>query len=133
MIDRTRLVAGQAVQLLHGAAEVVFELDQPGAEFRLEFDHPEVRLALAQNAEGLEILHGFLDRPEEPPGPRYIAKAAGARRIRVFLDYGSLEVFADGGRLAGTKRIAGFEPVRGLRLIATQGAVTQATVWSLRL
>ncbi|RKE86303.1 GH32 C-terminal domain-containing protein [Rhizobium sp. AG855] len=133
MIDRTRLVAGQVVSLPHGAAEIVFELAEAGSEFRLEFDHPEVRLGLSQHGEGLEILHGFLDRTEEPPGPRYIAKAAGAKRVRVFLDYGSLEVFADGGRLAGTKRIAGFEPVRALRLIAEPGAVTQATVWSLRL
>jgi beta-fructofuranosidase len=133
MFDRTRLAAGQPLALPNGAAEITFELSQAGSPFRLEFDHPEIRLALAQHAEGLEILHGYFDRPEEPPGPRYLARAAGVRRLRVFLDYGSLEVFADGGRIAGTKRIAGFEPVRTVRLIAEPGVVSNATVWSLRL
>ncbi len=53
--------------------------------------------------------------------------------MRVFLDYGSLEVFADGGRIAGTKRIAGFEPIRSVRLIAEQGVVNIRNVLSLRL
>ena len=100
MLDRTRLAAGQVVSLPNGAAEITFDLSEAGGAFRLEFDHPEIRLAVAQHDEGLEILHGYLDRQEVPPGPRYLAKAAGARRLRVFLDYGSLEVFADGGRVA---------------------------------
>ncbi len=133
MLDRTRLAMGERVFLPNGAAEIIFELEEAGSAFRLEFDHPDVRLAVTQHEEGLEILHAYLDRPEEPPGPRYLAKAAGVRRLRVFLDYGSLEVFADAGRIAGTKRIAGFEPVRAVRLVAEAGNIVKATAWSLRL
>jgi beta-fructofuranosidase len=133
VLDRTRLAGGQAVLLPNGAAEISFELSQAGGAFRLELEHPEARIAIAQHQEGLEILHGYLDRPLEPPGPRYLARAANARRLRIFVDYGSVEIFADGGRIVGTKRIAGFEPVRALRLTAEPHVVSKATVWCLRL
>jgi len=133
MLDRTRLASGQSIVLPTGAAEIAFELSEAGGAFRLELDHPDIRLAIAQHDEGLEILHGYPDRPDEPPGPRYLARGADARRFRIFIDYGSLEIFADDGRIAGTKRIAGFEPVRAIRLVAEPGAVSNATVWSLRL
>ena len=133
MLDRTRLASGQSIVLPTGAAEIAFELSEAGGAFRLELDHPDIRLAIAQHDEGLEILHGYPDRPDEPPGPRYLARGADARRFRIFIDYGSLEIFADDGRIAGTKRIAGFEPVRAIRLVAEPGAISNATVWSLRL
>ncbi|KPF42133.1 GH32 C-terminal domain-containing protein [Rhizobium sp. AAP43] len=134
MIDRTRLAAGQAVALPNGAAEVVFDLAAAGAAFRLEFDHPSVRLAVVQHDEGLEILHGEQGAAKaKDAAPRYLARHAGVRRLRIFIDYGSIEVFADGGRLTATKRIAGFDPVRSLALVAEPGTVVQATVWSLRL
>lgn len=137
MLDRTRLAAGQTVALPHGAAEIVFELNEPGAAFHLELDHPDMRLAVTQHAEGLEILQetggAGAGSNSGLAGPRYLAKAVKAKQFRVFVDYGSLEVFADGGRHAGTKRIAGFEPVQALRLAAEPGVVAHATVWALRL
>jgi len=52
--------------------------------------------------------------------------------VRIFLDYGSIEVFADRGRWTGTKRIDGFEPIRSARMKAAAGAVAQATIWALK-
>lgn len=132
MLDRTRLFAGHPVSLPTGAAEVLFDLREEGAPFRLDFEHPSVSLALVQHQEGLEILHGKKGAEAAEPSPRYLARRASVSRLRVFIDYGSIEVFADGGRVAGTKRIDGFEPVQSLRLAADADVVTRATVWGLR-
>lgn len=132
MLDRTRLFAGHPVSLPTGAAEVLFELNEEGAPFRLDFEHPSVSLALVQHEEGLEILHGKKGVEAAEASPRYLARSASVSRLRIFIDYGSIEVFADGGRVAGTKRIDGFEPVQSLRLTADADVVNRATVWGLR-
>ncbi len=129
ILDRTRLAAGQGVSFPHGAAEILFELKEPGAPFDLQFDHANVDLALVQDEAGLSIRH----RVGDGPSPNFIAPGAKVRRLRIFLDYGSIEVFADHGRFVGTKRIAGFEPVRAARFAAGTENVAHATVWSLRL
>lgn len=126
ILDRTRLAAGEVVTFLSGAIEILFELDEPGAPFELELDHPEVRLGVGLTDAGLFIRYGREGRES----PSYIAQGARPKRLRVFLDYGSIEVFADHGRWAGTKRITGFEPVRSARL--TAGTVSHATVWALK-
>ncbi|NKN34919.1 glycoside hydrolase family 32 protein [Agrobacterium sp. a22-2] len=127
-LDRTRLASGQTVTLLNGAVEILFELQETGTGFELQLDHPGVQLAVVLDDAGLSIRH----EKEGEVSPLYMAEGARPRRIRVFLDYGSIEVFADHGRWVGTKRIAGFEPVRSARLIAAPGAVTHATIWALR-
>ncbi|WP_428413917.1 GH32 C-terminal domain-containing protein [Pararhizobium sp.] len=65
--------------------------------------------------------------------PRYIARGARPMNLRIFLDAGSIEVFADHGRWAGTKRIEGFEPVRSVRLEAAEGYVTSGRIFALKL
>ncbi|THV23828.1 GH32 C-terminal domain-containing protein [Peteryoungia ipomoeae] len=133
MIDRTRLASGQAVSLPTGASEVLFDLNEAGAPFRLDFDHPGVELALVQHEEGLEIVYGQKGPEPSRTAPRYIARRASVSRLRIFIDYGSIEVFGDGGRVAATKRIDGFEPVQAMRLTADADVVSRATVWGLRL
>ena len=128
MLDRTRLAAGQSVALPHGAVEILFDLAEPGAHFRLELEHPQTRLALVQTDEGIEILHD-----NGKPGPRYLGKGARGSRFRVFLDYGSIEVFVDHGRHAATKRISGFEPIRAVKLQTDAGMLQRATLWEMRL
>lgn len=129
ILDRTRLAAGEQVSFINGSVEILFELEKPGAHFRLKLDHPTVRLEVVVDDEGLAICH---EDGGAARSPHYIAKGARPRRLRIFLDYGSIEVFADRGRWAGTKRISGFEPVQSARLIAETGAVLHATVWALK-
>ncbi|MGF0537442.1 GH32 C-terminal domain-containing protein [Agrobacterium sp. ES01] len=129
ILDRTRLAAGDFVTFVNGGIELLFELNEPGAHFTLEFDHPTVDLSVVLNDEGLSIVHKQGDKPS----PSYIAARAKPKRIRIFLDYGSIEVFADHGRWTGTKRIDGFEPVRSARLKSDPGVVSHATIWALRL
>ena len=128
ILDRTRLAAGEVVTFVNGAVEMLFELTAPGLAFDLQLDHPGVRLGVVLDDTGLWIRH----EEEGKIGPRYVALGARPKRIRIFLDYGSIEVFADHGRWAGTKRIDGFEPVRSARLVSAPGTVEHATVWALR-
>lgn len=130
VIDETRLAAGEMVGLETGAVEILLELASPGAPFVLRFDHPAVALALQLDAEGLSILYML---PDVETVPRYIARGARPSSLRIFLDAGSIEVFADDGRWAGTKRIEGFEPVRSVRLEAIEGYVTSGRIFSLEL
>jgi beta-fructofuranosidase len=129
VLDRTRLAAGERVTFSNGAVELLIEFSEAGVPFDLELEHPGVGLGLVQDETGLWLRY-------ESPGadhPRYIVEGARVRRLRIFLDYGSIEVFADDGRFAGTKRITGFDPVRSARLSAPADTVSQAMVWALRL
>ena len=129
ILDRTRLASGEAVTLVNGAVEILFELAEPGAHFTLQLNHPDVDLQVVVNSDGLEIIH----REEgQEKSPRYLARGARPQRLRIFLDYGSIEVFADHGRWAGTKRIKGFVPVQSVWLSAAPGAVARAIVWALK-
>ena len=88
------------------------------------------RLGLRLGPDGLEILH---DTGSGNPSPRYIATGATPSELRVFLDAGSIEVFADKGRWTGTKRIASFAAVHSARLLAPPGNVAAARIWQLKL
>lgn len=129
ILDRTRLAAGERVTFINGAVEILFELASPGAPFELVLDHPTVKLGVVSDETGLWICH---EDGRDGPSPHYIARGAKASRIRIFLDYGSIEVFANRGRYVGTKRIEGFEPVRSALLKAAPGAVVHATSWALK-
>ncbi|MCA1441423.1 GH32 C-terminal domain-containing protein [Ensifer sp. IC4062] len=130
LIDDERLLSGDIVELGNGAAEIVIDLTAPGAAFDLEFDHSVADLGLRLDQEGLSILY---DVPDGKSLPRYIAGGARPSKLRIFLDKGSIEVFADDGRWTGTKRLPGLEGVRSARLTAPQGNVAAASIWQLGL
>jgi beta-fructofuranosidase len=130
MIDDTRLLSGEAVDLGNGAAEIIIDLAAPGAVFDLQFDHPDVTLGLKIDQHGLSIVYDIGDG-KVPPS--YIAAGARPSRLRIFLDVGSIEVFADNGRWTGTKRLPGLGAVRSARLVASAGNVVAARIWQLKL
>jgi beta-fructofuranosidase len=130
LVDEVRLSSGETVDLGNGAVEIVIDLAAPGAAFDLEFDHPDVELGLRLDQEGLSILY---DVPDGKWLPRYIAAGARPSTLRIFLDKGSIEVFADNGRWTGTKRLPGFEGVRSARLAAPDGSIAAARIWQLKL
>lgn len=130
VIDDRRLVAGETVHLENGAAEIVIDLSSPGAAFELSFDHPEAALGVRLDHDGLRILY---DTEGSRTLPLYIAAGARPSALRIFLDAGSIEVFADEGRWTGTKRLPGFEGLRSARLSAPEGNVAAARIWQLKL
>jgi beta-fructofuranosidase len=81
------------------------------------------------SSEGLELVIDGTDKPTK----RYAAVGAMASELRVFLDIGSVEVFADGGRWVATRRIDGTVPFTRFRLLAAPGAVHDAKAWTLAL
>ena len=131
LVDDHDLIKGETVSLDDGAAEIVIEFDQTGVPFELTLSHPTLKLAIAAGADGLAILHEGSNG--SPAAPHYLASGAQVRSIRIFLDRGSIEVFADDGRYTGTKRLADAAPVTAIRLEAPQGRVTAARVWRLGL
>jgi len=128
LVDETCLAAGDEVAI-DGATEIELELAEAGTAFDLALDHPSIRLAIRADADGLAIIH----EAEGPASPRYLAVGARVRSLRVFLDRGSIEVFADDGRHVGTKRLADPAPITALRLKAASGRVVTARVWRLGL
>lgn len=129
-LDTERLVDGNTLALEDGAAEFLLELGTAGAPFTLEFDHPDVTLAVTQGPDGLAIVY----QPSNArTAPHYLARDAAAWSVRIFIDRGSIEVFADGGRWVGTKRLATFEPVFAARLVSGAKAVCSVSAWRLGL
>ncbi|WP_183755948.1 GH32 C-terminal domain-containing protein [Rhizobium sp. BK181] len=130
LLDDARLLAGATVEFVDGAAEILLDLTQAGAPFELSFDHPEIGLGVRLDDEGLAIL---FDTGTGKPSPRYLAAGARPAQVRIFIDTGSIEVFADNGRWAGTKRIPGVAAVRSATMKAPTGGVTAARVWQIKL
>ena len=79
------------------------------------------------DGEGLAIV---FDAGTGKAPPRYIAAGARPKEVRIFLDAGSIEVFADNGRWTGTKRIPGFSAAHSATLA---GTVAGAKIWQLKL
>lgn len=127
MLDGEALAAGQAVSLGNGAVEILLDLAAPGAVFELAIDHPDATLGVKLDGDGLAIV---FDAGTGKTPPRYIASGARPSQVRIFLDAGSIEVFADNGRWTGTKRIPGFSAGRSAKLT---GTVAAAKIWQLKL
>ncbi|MCM5559558.1 GH32 C-terminal domain-containing protein [Pleomorphomonas sp. JP5] len=130
LLDDRRLTAGETVAFDNGTAEIIIEFEETGVPFELTLSHPTLKLAIVAGPDGLAIVHE--DEESSTPSPHYLAAGAKVRSIRVFLDRGSIEVFADDGRYAGTKRLADPAPITAIRLDAPQGRAT-ALVWRLGL
>ncbi len=120
------LEPGGRVDIVSGLAELVIDL-QPGTSFELTFEHPTHDLALSYDSRTLEFHY-------EPPGhravPQYRAEHPGLATLRVFIDVGLIEIYADGGRACCTKRIDSSLPVGALSL-APGCRIDSAEVWAL--
>ncbi|NRQ12983.1 GH32 C-terminal domain-containing protein [Ensifer sesbaniae] len=127
LLDETALGAGETVPLGNGAVEIALSLPKPGTAFALTFDHPDVELGVKLDGDGLAIV---FDAGTGKAPPRYLACGAKPSELRIFLDAGSIEVFADNGRWTGTKRIPGFSAARSATLTAAE---VSAKIWQLKL
>ncbi|MBB2709072.1 GH32 C-terminal domain-containing protein (plasmid) [Rhizobium sophoriradicis] len=129
-LDAGGLLDGRTVDLANGSVEILLTLGQAGSAFRLDLEHPEATVAVQLNDGGLSIPFSVANTKASP---RYIAAGARPSTIRIFLDAGSIEVFADDGRWTGTKRLPGFKGVSTARLIAPEGNIIAAEIWQLGL
>ncbi len=114
------------VRLPEAPSDIEIELATAGASMRLVFDHPTIPLALVQDGRGVTLEHG-----RAGGGPVYRAEGAAGSRFRIILDAGSIEIFVDGGRWVGSKRLADPAWVRSVRLEG-RTAVKEAALWPLQ-
>jgi beta-fructofuranosidase len=128
-MDVDALLVGRRVPLVGGAVEIRIVLAEARVAFRLEIGHPVSPLAIVGSLDGLEMLTG----PGVQPSKRYLAQGASPTELRIFLDTGSIEVFADEGRWTATKRVGGTEPFADVRLVADPTVVREVRAWKLAL
>ncbi|MBX4867277.1 glycoside hydrolase family 32 protein [Rhizobium bangladeshense] len=129
-LDAHGLLDGRSVDLADGCVEILLTLQEAGNAFHLAFDHPEAAVAVQLTDDGLSIHFSVTNAKASPI---YIAAGARPSTIRLFLDAGSIEVFADDGRWTGTKRLPGFKGISSMRLSAPEGNVRAAEIWQLGL
>ncbi|TPW30919.1 glycoside hydrolase family 32 protein [Martelella alba] len=128
LVDESALASGEAVELEQGQAEIIITLHDDDAPFELDLYHHNLEIILRLDGDGLRLT--YHDDTHQPK-PDYVAPGARPRELRIFLDIGSIEIFADNGRWTGTKRIAGFDPVHSLRI--REGNIASAKIWTLAL
>ena len=120
--------ADRPMPLLDGQAEIELHLTS-GQPFALVLDHPTHELMLTYSGETLEFHY-------EPPGhrvvPSYRAVCPNLRTLRLFVDVGLVEIYADDGRACCTKRIDSAAPVAAVRFTAAT-PLRSARMWALRL
>lgn len=111
-----------------GTAEILIELSGANAPFRLAFAHPSIDLALEHDGTALELVHR--PRAGDRDGPRYRAATPGLSRLRIFVDRGLIEIYADDGRWCCTKRLADASPVTALAFASGEG-VSRASIHAI--
>lgn len=127
-LDGVRLMRSERLALAHGRVELEIDLTREGAALRLDIGHPVNPVAIVISPDGLEIRENGT-----AGGSRALAPSARPRKLRIFLDTGSVEVFADDGRWCGTRRIEGTADFSTLALAAEQDAIENIAIWELRL
>ncbi|GLS23373.1 beta-fructofuranosidase [Labrys miyagiensis] len=119
----------EPLDLPRGLAEIELEFAARDTDFAIEFEHPTYHLGLVSKAGQLELLF-------DPPGtrsvPRYSADGAAVRKLRIFIDVGLIEIYADDGRCCATKRIDSDEPVTALHFLTNPATLAVARGWALR-
>lgn len=130
MLDAGDLASKEGIALPDSAIEFSIHLAKPGASMRLIFSHTDFDLAVQVGPDGLEI--HYVD-PAIKITPRYLASNAKPSVLRIFLDRGAIEVFADDGRWVGSKRLSSFLPVTFARFEAVQEDIRRVEIWRLAL
>lgn len=123
------LADGVAAPLLQGLGEIELAFSAAGTPFTLDFEHPDHGLSLVYDGMTLELVF-------DPPGnrvvPRYRTAVAALRQVRIFIDVGLIEIYADDGLHNATKRIDSDLPIGGVRLAADPATIEAARLFTLR-
>lgn len=122
---------GERIALPDAPVELSVELAYAGAAVEVIFAHATLDLAVRVSGDGLEIRYHESDKGSTSSAPRYLAARAAPKHLRIFIERGAIEVFADDGRWVGSKRLASTQPVTSVRLAALACDVTRADIWRL--
>ncbi|MDE2384850.1 MAG: glycoside hydrolase family 32 protein [Alphaproteobacteria bacterium] len=112
-----------------GLAEIQIRFANEGP-FQITFNHPDGPLHLIFDGSQLEF-----SVPQAKSRPRNLQQGVATampRQLSIYADVGLIEIYADGGRLVGTKRIDSDAAIASLQLSAPAGLVATAEIWRLR-
>ncbi len=130
---RVEALAGSPAALLEGVAlpdglaEASFDI--AGGPFRLILAHEDGPVTLIHDGEAIELVGEWSVRGR---AVRNRVETGSLSTVQVFVDVGLIEIYADGGRWCGTKRLDSDKPVTAIRLEADARTITRAEVWHLR-
>lgn len=116
------------VRLPDGLAELELVPSTPAAPFTVALDHPSFHLALVYDGLTLQFVH---DDGSGREGPRYTTAVDAIHDLRLFIDHGVIEAFANGGAQCCTRRIASEAPVQALRVDVPSGPPAGLAIWRL--
>ncbi len=94
----------------------------------MTFDHPTHELAVEYDGKTLRLRYTPLGHTVTP---KYRAECPDLRSLRLFVDVGLIEIYADNGRLCCTKRIDSPAAVTAVRL-SSDAHIDAANAWLLR-
>ncbi len=117
----------EGVALPDGLAEASFDI--AGGPFRLILAHEDGPVTLIHDGEAIELVGEWSVRGR---AVRNRVETGSLSTVRVLVDVGLIEIYADGGRWCGTKRLDSDKPVTAIRLEADARTITRAEVWHLR-
>jgi beta-fructofuranosidase len=120
------LSSGEKLDVPDGTAEIQFGLVNENDTFRLTLEHYSITLALVFDGLFLELLHQPVG---EKPGPRYRHATPGLTNIRMFVDNGLIEIYANDGRWCCTKRLADASPISAIKVY--EGTFAWAEAWHI--
>ncbi|MDL2408061.1 glycoside hydrolase family 32 protein [Rhizobium calliandrae] len=102
------------LELPNGLADI--RLDNiDGVGFEIEFVHPEFGLRLTYDGVEMELHFNAGNRVT----PRYLRHTGRINDVRILIDRGLLEIFADGGAHCCTKRFDSAVPIRIVRMTSS--------------
>lgn len=117
-----------AVVLPDGAAELLVEFTVPGSAFTIILQHPTAALSVSYDGATLELHHQL---SSERGGPHYRCDLPGLRRLRLLVDVGVIELFANDGEFCATRRLED-GMVTALEFVVAPGALVSEELWTLR-
>ncbi|WP_368517959.1 glycoside hydrolase family 32 protein [Rhizobium sp.] len=103
------------LELAEGLADLVLG-EIGGAPFEMTFIHPDCTLRLTYDSQEMELHFQMANQLS----PRYRRQTGGINDLRVLIDRGLIEIYADGGAHCCTKRFESSVPISAVN-IAFQG------------
>jgi beta-fructofuranosidase len=117
------------VPLQDGLGEIELILAEQATPFKVVFDHPTHAISLVYDGSTLQL---HFQPPGERPVPRYSIDGVALTSVRIFVDVGLIEIYADEGRWCLTKRLESSQLFQSFSLEADGGSIRTARLWALR-
>ena len=121
------LTSSMTLDLQEGLADLILDgID--GAPFDIAFVHPDCTLRLSYDGREMELHFQMANQPS----PRYLRQTGRINDLRILVDRGLIEVYADGGAHCCTKRFDSAVPVGAISIAFERGSHGTFRAYKLR-